>query len=102
LDVFEVDNWMIQLVSEETMKRRHPWAALRDFAGNLRCGLWHRPTHWQWKYPGPFASPIGQLLNRLIVCRYGREWSVDETGEKFIALTHRHLDAARAQRSSGD
>jgi hypothetical protein len=80
------------------MKRRHPWAALHDLAGNVWCTLWHHPMHWTLKYPGPHASPIDQVLRRFPIwhCRRcGRAWG--ENDGKFTALTHRRLDAARAQ-----
>lgn len=76
------------------MKRRHPWAALQDLAGNLWCGMVHGPKRWTRKYPGPFASPLGQILDRFPIfeCRCGRLWGGHETDGTFTALTHRHLD----------
>jgi hypothetical protein len=80
---------------EGTMKRRHPWAWLQDFLGNLWCALWHGESHLTRKYPGPFTSPLGQILDRfpLYVCsRCGRLWSGSEGNNKLAALTWKHCE----------
>ena len=82
------------------MKRRHPWAALQDFVGNLWCATKHHSAEqWEYKYPGYISNvgpSVSDLMRSQIVCRCcGRHWT--ETGGKFVALTHTHLDAAGAQ-----
>jgi hypothetical protein len=78
------------------MKRRHPWAALQDYAGNLWCSLGHGPKRWTYRdpppTPGSLAARLG--LGRILTCRCGRTWLETPAGA-YMALTHTHLDTAR-------
>jgi hypothetical protein len=87
------------------MTRRHPWAALRDYAGNMWCGLAHQRHYWAQKYPGPHRI-LGERLERMVECRRcGRLWHMNgEVGEfdgTFTALTTRYVDTARTRERGG-